>query len=328
MSKGIHRAERLLREIPYVLSHPGTTLEDMAQEFSLDTKQAKKDVELISLCGLPGGLPGDLMEVDFLALDEGVVYLANVQLRRPLALTMAEAMSLHLALATLRAAVDDQTRIHVDSIRDKLGRELSPSFEITVAEGAPDIRQAIHRAIHQAERIVLTYEGQARGVTTYPVVDPGVVITQDGALFLRGYCVKTRSASDESTVEDHPRSGWRNYRMDRITDVKPTGETATSHGDPFLDDSWDHSVLKSAKASVWVGPDTLWLGEYHNAEIGETSGQETRIDIPVVTHQWFIRLLLSLGPVVKRVEPASYGQAAGEIAQKTLDAYDLLVNNL
>ncbi|MCL1907580.1 MAG: WYL domain-containing protein [Propionibacteriaceae bacterium] len=317
MSKSASRTARLLEEIPYLLSHQGITLDQMAQEFDITPEEASKDVHVIALCGLPGGFPGDLMDVDYDALDEGFVYLSNVPLKRPLRLSLAEAMSLHLALATLRAGVDDKTRITIDSVLSKVSQGAPEPLEVKVCEGEAKIRQDIHRAIHGAQRIELTYEGQARGITTYPVVDPGSLVVVDGALFLHGFCLRSRQADNSSIDDANP--GWRRYRVDRITQVSPLGETAQAHEPP--DEMWQTSVAHSDKASVWVEEDTLWLAEYHHGELIGPSQGLYRIDIPVVTPAWFIRLLLALGPAVKKVEPASYRESACQIARQTLDAY-------
>ena len=67
MSTSLEQVERLLAEIPYAQAHPGVTLAALAQEFGVSAAQARRDLTLAMMCGLPGQLPGDLIEVD---LDE------------------------------------------------------------------------------------------------------------------------------------------------------------------------------------------------------------------------------------------------------------------
>jgi predicted DNA-binding transcriptional regulator YafY len=117
--------------------------------------------------------------------------------------------------------------------------------------------------------------------------------------------------------------GWRNYRLDRIISLTPLDETAEFHDDG--EDVWDKKVKEGQSVSLWVSEEARWLGEYHNATtVGVTSDGLTQIDVPVLSESWMIRLLLSLGSAVKRVEPETYSHRARQIAHQTLDAYRLL----
>ncbi|MDR1450680.1 MAG: WYL domain-containing protein, partial [Propionibacteriaceae bacterium] len=90
------QAARLLLLIPYFQSRPGQSLAEAAAAFDLPPDQLRRDLSVAFLCGLPGGLPGDLIEVDLEAVDgDGLVYLSNAEvLPRPLSLRPDEAMGL------------------------------------------------------------------------------------------------------------------------------------------------------------------------------------------------------------------------------------------
>ena len=85
------------------------------------------------MCGLPGGYPDDLIDVDLDALEDpdgdGVIRVSNADyLARPLRLTPTEASALIVALRALRDGCDDETREVVDRVLGKL--------ETAAAEGA------------------------------------------------------------------------------------------------------------------------------------------------------------------------------------------------
>jgi proteasome accessory factor C len=70
-------------------------------------------INVLLMCGLPGGYPDDLIDVDLEALEEpggdGVIRVTNADyLARPLRLTPTEATAIIVALRALRgSAVDD-----------------------------------------------------------------------------------------------------------------------------------------------------------------------------------------------------------------------------
>ena len=88
MSTSADQVARLLALIPYLQARPGITLADAAAAFSISQKQLMADLWVAFMCGLPGGMPGDLIEVDMDAVEgEGVIRLSNAAvLSKPLRL--------------------------------------------------------------------------------------------------------------------------------------------------------------------------------------------------------------------------------------------------
>ena len=89
---------------------------------------------MLFMCGLPGGYPDDLIDVDLDALEgpeaDGVIRVSNADyLARPLRLTPTEATAIIVALRALRDGADDDTREVVDRALAKL--------EAAAAEGRP-----------------------------------------------------------------------------------------------------------------------------------------------------------------------------------------------
>ena len=82
------RLSRLLALVPYLVSRQGIPLTEVAAEFGITESQLVKDLELLFVCGTPGHLPDDLIEVDW---DDGRVYLGNADpIARPLRLDVDE----------------------------------------------------------------------------------------------------------------------------------------------------------------------------------------------------------------------------------------------
>ena len=314
MSTSIEQVARLLSEIPYIEAHPGITVQEVARVFTITPAQVRKDIVNVAIyCGLPGGYPSDLIDVDIDVMDdEGVLYLTNpTGLDRPLRLTVAEAASLQLALLAVRSLVPDDTAQAIDALMDKIAFPVADTVELKLAAGDEEVRRVINHAITAAERLELTYDGGSRGVTTQPVIDPVGLTTTDGVVYLSAYCVSS--------------DGWRTYRLDRIAQATPTGEMASSHGPQPDANAWPTSLERSATVLLSVTPQAVWVGEHYPTRELRRTADGAEIRLPVVDSAWLVRLLLSLGGEVRSVDPPQYAQAARELAQQALDNYERLL---
>ncbi len=312
MSTSIEQVARLLSEIPYIEAHPGVGVDQVARVFGVSPDQVRRDVSVAIFCGLPGGYPQDLIDVDLDVMeDEGALYLTNpTTLERPLRLTTTEAASLRLALLAVRSLVTGETAAVVDSLTAKIAAEGGGDVELRLAAGDPAIRERVNQAITSVRRLRLTYDGQARGATTHPLVDPATVEVWGGAAYLTAYDVAS--------------AGWRNYRLDRVTDAVPTGQAAEPHGRPPGPDDWARSLAESDTARLTLDPRAAWIADYHPTRRVETTADGVQVTLPVVGQAWLVRLLLSLGDQVRRVEPVQYARAARDLARQTLAAYTRL----
>jgi proteasome accessory factor C len=304
---------RLLVLIPYLQANNGVKLADLVAEFGFPADVIRKDLDVITLVGLPGGYPGDLIDIDTELVDEeGIVYIdmnAVTALKRPHTFTPDEAMGLIAALQAIREVAHPSSRAAVDSLSAKL-RALVPLEPpvVTVEGGLPEVRQALLAAIRQAGRVELTYEGQARGQTSHPEVDPVRLFTADGAAYLRAWSVS--------------RGGWRNYRLDRIAEARPTGAMAEAHGPEPEPGSWLEAFTGGPEVTLRLQPPARWVAEHYPA-VGVAEAGSGRLDVtlPVSDPNWLRWLLLRLGPDVEVLDaPAAVADAA-RCAQAALDAY-------
>src|SRR4029079_6835918 len=61
---------RLLTLVPYLHSHPQVRLDETARAVGSTPEQVVKDLGVLFMCGLPGGFPDDLIDVDLEALED------------------------------------------------------------------------------------------------------------------------------------------------------------------------------------------------------------------------------------------------------------------
>lgn len=305
---------RLLALVPYLQQHPDADLRQTAALFRVTPKQLVADLNVLWYCGLPGGMPGDLIEVDMDAVaEQGRIRLTNADyLTRPLRFTLDEAMSLAVALRALLelgdAALASSVRSALAKLEAVVGEE-GPRVGVRLAGGEEAVRAGLVTAIESGVGVRLTYHGASRDATTTPLVDPARVVVRDGVGYLDAY--------------SQDRGAWRTYRLDRIVGVEATAEPRGDHGaPPEVDGGWLDHRPDAAEVVVDVAPDARWITEYHpvRAVIPAPDGG-ARITLLVADPAWFRRLLLRLGPAVRAVDPPEAARSAGEEARAALALY-------
>ena len=301
---------RLLALVPYLQAHPDADLEATASVFDVTPRQLVADLTVLWFCGLPGGAPGDLIEVDMDALESGTIRLTNAEfLARPHRFTPEEAMSLVVALAALEEMADAELGPAVRSARAKLEGAVGGGTDkvaIAVSAGQESIRGQLADAIAAGVAVRLTYHGASRGVATTPVVDPARLGTRDGYGYLTAWA--------------HERAGWRTYRLDRIVAVDPLEQATTDHGPaPALASGWLDDRPDAVEVTLDLRPGGRWITEYHPlVATEELPDGLLRVRMRVADPGWFRRLLLRLGPAVARVDPPQAAASAIEAAREAL----------
>ena len=96
----LEHTARLLDLVPYINTHQGISLVDLAEVFEVSTDQMASDLTTLWMCGLPGYTPLELMDLDF---ESGYVTIRNaLTLARPRSITHEEGVALVLGLDVLR----------------------------------------------------------------------------------------------------------------------------------------------------------------------------------------------------------------------------------
>ena len=118
MTGSADRLPRLLALVPYLRTHPGAELAEVAAVFGVDVRQLNDDLNLLWVCGLPGGGPGDL--IDFAFEGDTVSVIEAQTLDRPLRLTADEALALRVAARALADVPGLAERDALESAQAKL----------------------------------------------------------------------------------------------------------------------------------------------------------------------------------------------------------------
>ena len=102
-SSPIAKTARLLDLVPYITTHQGISVKDLAKEFSISTEELLDDLNTLWMCGLPGYTPFELIDLSF---ESGYVSIRNAEiLQKVRLLTKEELVVVAIGLDFLRESI-------------------------------------------------------------------------------------------------------------------------------------------------------------------------------------------------------------------------------
>jgi proteasome accessory factor C len=308
------RLARMLVVVPYLIQHPGTTLEEASGVFAIPVPQLQRDLEQLFLAGLPPYGPGDLIDVD---IDEdGAIWIAMADhFARPLRLTRQEALAVYVRATELAATpgipVAPALTAALAKLRAALGPEaLGEAAGIAGAEPGtpPEFLDDVRAARESRERLRITYVAQSTGERTERVVEPEEVFASAGHWY---------AAVWDVDVDDE-----RLLRIDRIASVDPTGERFSPHGLEGAGRALYTPSDRDVDVRVRLHPAARWVAEYYLArDVAEGPDGSLDVTLPTATTQWLARLFLRLGRDADVLEPAGLRDEIVAQARETLARY-------
>jgi proteasome accessory factor C len=313
---------RLLALVPYLHAHDHVRLDEAAAALGVTERQVVKDLKVLFMCGLPGGYPDDLIDVDIEALEDPqgdrVIRVTNADyLSRPLRLTPTEATAVIVALRALRGgAVSEATREVVDRALAKLEQAAAAGTPPPLVDPgeAPDaalvaLRARLQDAVARQRQVRLVYYVPSRDEESERVVDPHGFDEEAGAVYLDAWC----------HVAEAPR--W--FRLDRIRTAEVLDSPVTTADAPrelapgIFDRDEDVALV-----TLDVAPAAYWITEYYPVEaVRPTTDGHHEVDLLVADERWLTRLLLRLAPHARVLAPASYAAALRERATAARGLY-------
>jgi proteasome accessory factor C len=321
---------RLLTLVPYLHAHGEVRVDDAAKALGVDPDQLFRDLKVLFMCGLPGGYPDDLIDVDIDALQgpdgvrtDGVIRVSNADyLARPLRLNPTEASAVIVALRALRNGAKDDTREVVDRALAKLeaaaaqgSKQGSTAAQIDPGDNAADtdlalLASRLQTAADRGRQVRLAYYVPSRDEQSERVVDPRGVVTAEGNLYLDAWC--------------HSAEAPRLFRLDRIDRAEVLDEPVETpqEGPRDLGDGIFSQSSEVTPVTLALEPEAHWMTEYYPVEEIRELGQD-RIEVVllVADERWLTRLLLRLAPHARVVSPAGYADTFTAAAQRALSLY-------
>lgn len=303
---------RLLSLVPYLQQYGEVDLRETAEFFHVSPRTLLADLRVLMMCGLPGGYPDDLIEVDLDAAEQDQkIRLGNAHfLSRPMRFSVDEAMSLIVALRAVRDIADARVRSAVDSAVSKLAGAAGGAENrvIVTQSGESGTRDLLAQAIVDGRTVQLEYNAAHSPEATRSLVEPCCLTTSDGYTYLQGW--------------SQARQAFRVYRLDRIVSVDITDEPVSDHGTPpAFTDRWLEALPTATRVTLEVAESARWIAEYYPVQSVTTTERGMQVEMLIADPLWLRGLILRLGPAVLAVDPPEAMGPAVQSAKAALAVY-------
>lgn len=299
MTTPLEQTVRLLDLVPFLLSHQGIALTDLAKHFKVETEVMLDDLNTLWMCGLPGYTPLELIDLNF---DSGFVTIRNAApLARVRTMSSSEIVTLILGLDLLRGAattISKETATRIDALSEKLRGLVG--VDISIRDQSQTLfRTLVATAIKERKLIDLSYYSPTSDRQSERTVTPYHFITEDQVEYFQGYC--------------HTSESMRTFRLDRVRSANlSTREISVENS----------SLPESKKLRALVK--VHWLDrsavESFKLDISEVQGQEN-LTLDAFSEQWMVRAIMASGGALEIQEPALVREAVSKSIEATMALY-------
>jgi proteasome accessory factor C len=315
------QVNRLLALVPYLRARESVSVEEAARAFGVKPATIRRDISVLMFCGLPGLGMGDLIEVDFDALEgEDVIRLSNADyLARPLRLDSTEAAALVVGLrALLEGSAEEEREVIQRALRkieeaagEAAGIAAHVDLRVAVDAAEEATGKLLGEAIDARRQVRLSHRSPVRDEVTTRDIDPLAISHADGHGYLDAW---------DHSVEDR-----RLFRLDRVTEVELLDIPVVDHAELEPLDLGKGIFRPSPEdllATVRLTAEARWVTEYYPVEstTEEPDGGLT-VTLRVGDPAWLVRLLLPLGGTARLLEPAELAERVQETARQALAQY-------
>jgi proteasome accessory factor C len=297
-SAPLERTARLLDLVPYISSHQGISLAELAKVFNVDQGQMTSDLTTLWMCGLPGYTPLELMDLDF---ESGFVTIHNAEtLSKPRSITFDEGVALVLGLDLLRSAISPE-RVDLLERIDLLSQRLAGLINLPSALSATsvvnqDVSGAIAAALKSRMGLEISYHSLYRDELSTRIIFPIEIVKTDSHLYLSSYC--------------HTASDFRQFRIDRIQTATVQAVQQEIPKSPIQQSSYT--------CTVKVLTPTREIAErFKQSELHVN----TEFNCQTYSTQWIERSIMASGRAVCLQSPPDIRKSIAVMAQTMLDRY-------
>lgn len=295
----LERTSRLLDLVPYINTHQGISLVDLAEVFEVSTDQMISDLTTLWMCGLPGYTPLELMDLDF---ESGYVTIRNAPtLARPRSITHEEGVALVLGLDVLRSGISSE-RIDlleaIASLSQRIARLVNLPLALSASNDiSQEVTTSVKDAIAHRSGLQISYHSLYKDEISSRVVLPLEILESQGYLYLHAYCF---------TALD-----FRHFRIDRIQSAHSVEVEKPSTALPVNPEKIGFSVKV-----VRPTRDVAERFEESNLEAGTVFKGSS------FSQHWIARSVLASGGAVELLSPEEIRSELAKRAQLILNRYE------
>jgi proteasome accessory factor C len=295
----LERTSRMLDLVPYINTHQGISLIDLAEVFEVTTDQMISDLTTLWMCGLPGYTPLELMELDF---ESGYVTIGNAPtLARPRSITHEEGVALVLGLEVLRSSISTEREdliAAIASLSQRIARLVNLPLALSASSDISyEVTTTVRQAISHRSGLKISYHSLYKDEISSRVVLPIEILESQGTLHLHAYCF---------TAQD-----FRHFRIDRIQSAESAGVEKPSTTPPVNPEKirFEVKVVRPTR-------DVVERFEESNLEAGTVFKSSS------FSQHWIARSVLASGGAVELLSPAEIRSEIAERAETILNRYE------
>ena len=295
----LERTSRLLDLVPYINTHQGISLVELAEVFEVSTDQMISDLTTLWMCGLPGYTPLELMDLDF---ESGYVTIRNAPtLARPRSITHEEGVALVLGLDVLRSGISSE-RIDlieaIASLSQRIARLVNLPLALSASSNiSQEVTTSVKDAIAHRSGLQISYHSLYKDVISSRVILPLEILDSQGYLYLHAYCF---------TALD-----FRHFRIDRIQSAHSVEVEKPSTALPVNPEKIGFSVKV-----VRPTRDVAERFEESNLEAGTVFKGSS------FSQHWIARSVLASGGAVELLSPEEIRSELAKRAELILNRYE------
>jgi proteasome accessory factor C len=302
MSKSISapllRTARLLDLVPFLSSHQGISLKELAHHFDVTTAQMSADLTTLWMCGLPGYTPLELMDLEF---ESGFVTIRNAPtLAKPRRITFQEVVALLLGLDLITSSLPEERNDLItaaSALRKRLGDQLGLPIQLSALPTASaEISTTLANAISSRNGVEIRYHSLYKDEITTRTILPDHFYQSGNHQYIKAYCFTARE--------------YREFRVDRIeqaTSVSVPSDLMVPTGNSEKISFSIHSLSNSRESTERFGLS------------GKQAGN--RIELSSFSRQWIERSVMASGASVFLESPQEIRSEVALKAQLILKRY-------
>ena len=300
-SSPISKAARLLDLVPYISTHQGVSLKDLAIEFDISVTELLDDLNTLWMCGLPGYTPLELIDLSF---DSGFVSIRNAEvLQKVRLLTKEELVVIAIGLDLLKESIPSERgdlNGAISSLAEKIKGLIGDIAFVTPTVNSAH-RAVILRAMKERKDLEIEYHSLIRDQVSLRRITPLELGEDNGLETLFAYCYQAK--------------GFRTFRLDNFIDAQ-VSEVLSE----VSNESASRSEMFKAKCRINNRlRTTLERFRLNTASVSGKSDEEFSVES--FSQDWLIRNFLSTLGNTEIIEPIELAKLVGEKAHATLDLY-------
>jgi proteasome accessory factor C len=302
----IAKTARLLDLVPFITTHQGISIKDLATEFAITTEELLDDLNTLWMCGLPGYTPLELIDLSF---ESGYVSIRNAEiLQKVRLLTKEELVVIAIGLDFLKESLSkdrEDLLVAITSLQNKIKSLIGDIAQVTPTVDSAH-RAIILRALKERKNLEIDYHSLIRDQISTRVVTPLELGEDKGIEVLLAHC---------STA-----SGFRTFRLDNVKQAKLldtsefVAETRNASEEIFRSKCRVNSRLRTTFERFRLEADMA-------TSAGLLSGEGITVEVTSFSQDWLVRNFMSTLANTEIMGPTELAKSVGAKARTTLELY-------